>query len=545
MASRIASALTAAGMAALIAGATATAPVSAQSAAAAQADRAALVQGLQAQYEIALIRERKLADDRETEMIAALEARLKQARAAVDAAKGDARAANAQLAALRADYARLAAQVSRQDASIQTAVAAAQVEAEHVAAQASPEMAAALQRFADGDRVGAWPTILALSKAQAEAAGATTAARAASARELASLRDVMRAHGEAATADVLALYDQAAALAPNDFKLHIERARLANDLGDLPRARAAAELAVSVAVTDGERAAALKSIGEQAALQGDNATAGKDYDQALAIFTREAGSDTTAKSQNDVAAVLQDKGDLQVTLTEFNGARDSYAAALAIRQQLAAADPADAAMQDYVTSVLQRIGDRDAKVGDLKGAREAFEQGLAIRQRLAAADPTNTDLQYYVSGLLRRIGELAYRQNDLKAAREDYQACLAIRERLSAANPSSAQLKNAVALDYFDIGEVAYAQNDIAGARAAYEKSLDIRVQLATADPTNAPMQQLILRGMTRLAKIGGTGVTWRDVAAQYVSIKQAGHLTPGDEVVREALRAHGLAVSP
>jgi len=543
MTSRIARALTAAGLAVLVA----TTPIraSAQSAAAVQADRAALVQGLQAQYEVALIRERKLADDRETEMIAALEARLKQARAAADAAKGDARAANAQLAAARADYARLAAQLSRQDAAIQTTVAASQAEAEHVAAQASPEMAAALQRFADGDRVGAWPTILALSRAQAEAPGATAAARAAGARELASLRDVMRAHGEATTADVLALYDQAAALAPNDFKVQIQRARLTNDLGDLPRARAAAEQAIAVAATDGERAQALKSIGEQAALQSDTATAGKDYDQALAIFTREAGSDPTAKAENDVAAVLQDKGDLQVAMSEFNGAHDSYAAALKIRQQLAAADPTDAGMQDYVTSVLQRIGDRDAKVGDLKGAREAFEQGLEIRQRLAAADPTNTDLQYYVSGLLRRIGELAYRQNDLKTARQDFEACLAIRERLSAANPSSAQLKNAVALDYFDIGEVAYAQNDIAGARAAYEKSLDIRVQLATADPTNAPMQQLILRGMTRLAKIGGSGITWRDVANQYVSIKQAGHLTPGDEMVRDALRAHGLVVSP
>ena len=121
-------------------------------AALAQADRAELVQGLEAQFEVALIRERKLADDREAQMIGALEVRLKQARAAADAAKGDAQAANAALAAARSDYAKLAAQVSQRDASAQTDIAAYASQAQSVASQASPELAAALQRFADGYR---------------------------------------------------------------------------------------------------------------------------------------------------------------------------------------------------------------------------------------------------------------------------------------------------------------------------------------------------------------------------------------------------------
>jgi tetratricopeptide (TPR) repeat protein len=517
-------------------------PLLAQPAAAQQADRQALIQGLQAQYEVALIRERKMADDRETQMIGVLEARLRAARVQADAARGDARQAKVALVLARADYARLAAQVAGRDPGAQAEIAAYRAQAQTITAQASPEKLAALQRFADGDRTGAWPLLASIAAAEDAAPGATEAGRASNARQLAGLRDIMRAHGEATNADVLALYDKAAALDPTNFKTQIERARLARDLGDLARARAAAQQAVAVSSNEGERAVALTAIGEQAARQGDNAEATQDFDQALATLQRLAAGDPTPRTQNDIATALQDKGDLQATLTDFAGARGSYERALAIRQRLAAADPADAAKQDYVTSIFQRIGDLDVTLGDLAGAKTAWEQALAIRQRLSAADPTNTDLQYYASALLRRIGDLAFKQSDFVTARKDYEDVLAIRQRLSAANPASAQLRDAVALDYFDLGEVAFAQNDLSGAKAAYEQSLAIRRRLSAADPTDAPIQQLVLKVMTRLARLSESSVTWSDVAAQYRLIQSQGHLIPNDDKVLQALKAHGLA---
>src|SRR5271155_2330676 len=92
--------------------------------AAVEADRQALVQGLQAQYEVALIRERKIADDRETELIAVLETRLKAARAQADAAKGDAQAAKTALAIARADYVKLASQIVKRDPAAESDAAA-------------------------------------------------------------------------------------------------------------------------------------------------------------------------------------------------------------------------------------------------------------------------------------------------------------------------------------------------------------------------------------------------------------------------------------
>jgi len=525
-------------------------PLTAQPLAAQQADRQALAQGLQAQYEVALIRERKMADDRETQLIGALEARLKAARAQADAAQaaarnaarqGDARQADAALASARNDYATLAAQVVQHDPTAQADVAALKAQAQDVAAKASPEKLAALQRFADGDRTGAWPVLQSLTDAEAAAPNASVADKARALRQLASLRDVMRAHGEAGTDDVLGLYDRAAALDPSSFRTQIERARLARDIGDLARARAAAELAGRVATVDRERAEALRWIAEMAAAQHDYVVAGTDDDQALVIFRRLAAADPTPTAQNGVATALQDKGDLQVLTGDFKGAKASYAEGLGIRQTLAAADPKSVGLADEVASFFQRIGDLDDKQGDLAGARDSYEQGLAIRQRLAAADPTNNDLQYYASALMRRVGDLAVKQNDLATARKQYEACLAIRQKLSAANPSSAQLQNAVALDLEDLAGVAFSQNDVGAARTDYAQSLAIRRRLGAADPTNAALQQLILRAMTRLARVGGAA-SWSDVAAQYRKIKTAGQLVPGDDKVLEALRAHGQA---
>ena len=79
--------------------------------------------------------------------------------------------------------------------------------------------------------------------------------------------------------------------------------------------------------------------------------------------------------------------------------------------------------------------------------------------------------------------------------------------------------------------------------RALRANGLEIRRRLAAADPTNAALQQLILRAMTRSARVYGSSVSWQEVAAQYLRIKQAHQLTPGDEKVALALHAHGFDV--
>jgi tetratricopeptide (TPR) repeat protein len=371
-----------------------------------QADRAALVQGLQAQFEVALIRERKLADDRELRLVGALEARLKQARADVDAAKGDARAAQAQLVAARSDYAELADQLSARDTSARAEIAAHRAQAQAIADEASPALAAALQRFADGDRLGAWPTIEDLTNAAGLAKGATDASRAAGLRRLAELRDIMRKHGEAGASYVMALKGKAAGPDPSEFDAFIARAKLAHDQGDLSRARAAAEQALAVAATDREHATALKLIGEQAADQLDTQVAWADYDQALVIFERLASADPTESIQTDLASVLHDRGDLLVIMGDFTAAHDVFEQSLAIHQRLSEANPSSTWIQEAISADQLDLGALAFERNDMNAAISAYRKSLEFSRRLAKADPANADYQHFILRASTRLARM-------------------------------------------------------------------------------------------------------------------------------------------
>jgi hypothetical protein len=184
----IRAALLAAGLALMATSADADPPSVAQ-----QAADAAVVRGLEAQYQAALIRERRLADDREQRLIADAEARLTRARAAADAAAGDAAAIQTELAAARDEYATLVESIAQRDASARAEIDSYRREAENLVARASPEMRRALERFADGDRVGAWPVIEQETQARVRARiAAAEQAAAADLEEIERLRREMQ-----------------------------------------------------------------------------------------------------------------------------------------------------------------------------------------------------------------------------------------------------------------------------------------------------------------------------------------------------------------
>ena len=174
-----------------------------------------VARGLEAQYQAALIRDRRLADDRELRLIADYEARLTQARRRADSRVAG---AQAELERARADYAQLVETIALRDAASRAEIEAYRAEAQGLAAEATPERLAALQRFADGDRVGAWPALETIRLAEDRAIeAASNTRRAVRWRQDAELRDIMRFNREATTEQVLALWEQAAALDPTDF----------------------------------------------------------------------------------------------------------------------------------------------------------------------------------------------------------------------------------------------------------------------------------------------------------------------------------------
>lgn len=219
-----------------------------------------VARGLDAQFQAALIKERRLADDRELVLIAESAARLAKMRADYDLKIAGADAA---LQIARSDYAKLVESVAARNASVSAEIAAYRTEVRGLASAASAERLEALQRFADGDRQRSWAILEALRLSEDRAAeAASNVRRAVRWRQDADLREIMRANGEATVVQVLELRLKAGQLDGADFWNEIYTGRLLVNLGQMQNGWLAAQRALNLAATDDERVIALVDMGD-------------------------------------------------------------------------------------------------------------------------------------------------------------------------------------------------------------------------------------------------------------------------------------------
>jgi tetratricopeptide (TPR) repeat protein len=195
-----------------------------------------VVRALETRFQAALIKERRLADDRELELIANAEDKLKRARQDFDEKISGAERA---LDRARNEYAQIVSSIAQREAAYKVELAAWREETLNLTASASPELQQAYIRFADGDQEAAYELIARLTQAQVQARMAAAAQVAASqVRQQAEFLNIMRIEGRggATIADVLSIWDQAISLDPTDFRSHFERGALLADLGSVEKA---------------------------------------------------------------------------------------------------------------------------------------------------------------------------------------------------------------------------------------------------------------------------------------------------------------------
>ena len=101
---------------------------------------------------------------------------------------------------------------------------------------------------------------------------------------------------------------------------------------------------------------------------------------------------------------------------------------MAIRERLAARDPANTEWQRDLSVSHNKIGDVKVAQGDLPGALAAYAAGMAIPRRLAARDPANTEWQRDLSVSHEKIGDVQVPQGDLAGALSSYRKALGIAE---------------------------------------------------------------------------------------------------------------------
>jgi tetratricopeptide (TPR) repeat protein len=142
-------------------------------------------------------------------------------------------------------------------------------------------------------------------------------------------------------------------------------------------------------------------------------------------------------------------------------------------------------------------------MSQFSAAHQAFDASMAIAQQLAERDPANAQWQRDLSESWQRMGEVLQAQGDLCAALEAFKKSMAIAHQLAERDPANAQWQRDLSVGWQRIGGALQAQGDIRGALKSYRDSLEIAMTLAERDPSNWGWQNELAAAYWR------TGYTW------------------------------------
>ncbi len=275
----------------------------------------------------------------------------------------------------------------------------------------------------------------------------------------------------------------------------------------------------------------------------------------LDSLNAEARNDTSL--QQELATAYERIGDVQgqprqANLGDHAGAAASYKKALAIRESLIAADPANLEMRRQVAPNYGKLSDLSWTMGDLTSAMDYSAKAFSIAESLRSADPTNPAYRLlfatycmdhgYKEAMLgansaagldhlrqgsqmleqmvsedpknlrnRRLLGLSYSRtaeilgDDPKGrpeALELYKKAISTKQSLVAADPTNTDFRRLVAYDRFAMAEVQAAMNDKNAALAMDREALSEFEKLAAADPANAQFQQDIGRVRGKIGKL-------------------------------------------
>jgi tetratricopeptide (TPR) repeat protein len=244
-----------------------------------------------------------------------------------------------------------------------------------------------------------------------------------------------------------------------------------------------------------ELARSLEAVGKILQATGDKAG-------ALASFEKQrdlAGALENSSLTDAVrVALAQGHHNIGMVLSETGPPAEALAAcekALAIRQKLADANPADAKFQRDLAWSHNNIGLVLSETGRPLEALKAHDTALAIRQKLADGAPSVPDYQGELAKTYNNIGAvLMDRLHKPGEALTAFKKACDIQQRLADASPAVNQYQSDLARFHGNIGIVLTSAGGAAEALQEYEKAREIQQKLADASPAVIQFQTDLAR---------------------------------------------------
>lgn len=365
---------------------------------------------------------------------------------------------------------------------------------------AGPEVLAAYELYARGDRDTAYEVIDRLSQIEAAAAKRAGEIRAgALLRRPAYLAMDRRDRGEMTLAQVISAWERAQAADGAYYRGWITLTGLYSSAGRLADARSAAERALGVASNDVERGLANAELGKFLADQGDRGGASAAWATALAqLRAAHAANPADDSATEGLILILTRLGEMHASLHNPADAAGFYEEALGLARAQAEAQPLNRARQRSLLVAVSKVGEAHQDAENWPAALKAYEimEGLT---RAALADvPGALVLEREHAIALLKLGDLRRQTGDPERARPLIDEGLAVLRRAAAADASSQEYKRDLAMGLVYRARLS-ALSTPRGQREyleLVEESVRLRRELVAADPGNVERQRELALGL-------------------------------------------------
>jgi eukaryotic-like serine/threonine-protein kinase len=234
---------------------------------------------------------------------------------------------------------------------------------------------------------------------------------------------------------------------------------------------------------------------------GDSAGAVVSHRKALALREALAAAHPAdTQIRQELAVSYMRVSEVQAETGDAAGALGTYRQGLAIREALAAADPANIPARLELATAYRTFFMMQAFNGHYSAAVESLRQAIKVLEELYAADPANMKVGRQLTGSHMGLGDQMWLQGYPDQAWESYRRAQRVAEQMVARDAASHEASRALMLSYIYIGNMAYRYGDSVLATECAHKSLAIAEAAAARDPANAQAQRDLGIGYDSLA---------------------------------------------
>ncbi len=223
-------------------------------------------------------------------------------------------------------------------------------------------------------------------------------------------------------------------------------------------------------------AAILNNLGNLQRDLGLNADAEESYQEALAIY-RTLAAENPDVYLSDVAMTLNNLGNLQRDFGRHDDAEKSYQEALGLFRSFATENP-DTFLSN-VAKTLNNLGSLQHDLGRYDDAEKSYQEALGISRTMAEKNPDT-----YLSDVAMTLHNLGVLQKDLcryDDSENSYQEALGVYRTLAAKNPDA--FLSDVAMTLNNLGNLQRNLGRYDDAEKSYQEALEIRRRLAATNP--------------------------------------------------------------